>query len=80
MSAHIALPAFVRSRLSDPGIEAFRPASISKLLNIDLLRGQLAFNGPIVSDASEMAGLTSWCRIRAAKSHLSQSSAEPRAA
>ncbi|HTO61594.1 MAG TPA: glycoside hydrolase family 3 N-terminal domain-containing protein [Bradyrhizobium sp.] len=70
MSAHIALPAFVRSRLSDPGIEAFRPASISKLLNIELLRRQLAFNGLIVSDASEMAGLTSWCRIRAAKSQI----------
>jgi beta-N-acetylhexosaminidase len=70
MSAHIALPAFVRSQLSDPGIEAFRPASISKLLNIELLRRQLAFNGLIVSDASEMAGLTSWCRIRGAKSQI----------
>jgi beta-N-acetylhexosaminidase len=70
MSAHIALPAFVRSQLSDPGIEAFRPASISKLLNIELLRRQLAFNGLIVSDASEMAGLTSWCRIRGAKSRI----------
>ena len=70
MSAHIALPAFVRSQLSDPGVEAFRPASISKLLNVDLLRGQLGFNGLIVSDASEMAGLTSWCRMRAAKSQI----------
>ncbi|MBR0829920.1 glycoside hydrolase family 3 protein [Bradyrhizobium manausense] len=70
MSAHIALPAFVRERLSDPGIEAFRPASISKLLNIDLLRRELGFNGLIVSDASEMAGLTSWSRMRAAKSQL----------
>jgi len=70
MSAHIALPAFVRSQLADAGIEAFRPASISKLLNIELLRRQLAFNGLIVSDASEMAGLTSWCRIRAAKSQI----------
>lgn len=70
MSAHIALPAFVRSQLSDPGVEAFRPASISKLLNIELLRGKLGFNGLIVSDASEMAGLTSWCRMRAAKSQI----------
>jgi len=70
MSAHIALPSFVRSQLSDPGVEAFRPASISKLLNIDLLRKQLGFNGLIVSDASEMAGLTSWCRMRAAKSQI----------
>jgi beta-N-acetylhexosaminidase len=70
MSAHIALPAFVRSKLSDPGVEAFRPASISQLLNIELLRRQLGFNGLIVSDASEMAGLTSWCHIRAAKSQI----------
>lgn len=70
MSAHIALPAFVRERQSDPGIEAFRPASISRLLNIDLLRSELGFNGLIVSDASEMAGLTSWSRMRAAKSQL----------
>jgi beta-N-acetylhexosaminidase len=70
MSAHIALPEFVRSQLPDAGVEAFRPASISKLLNIDLLRGRLGFNGLIVSDASEMAGLTSWCRARAAKWQL----------
>jgi beta-N-acetylhexosaminidase len=67
MSAHIALPAFVATRLPDAGVEAFRPASISKLLNVDLLRRHLGFNGLIVSDASEMGGVTSWCRARAAK-------------
>jgi beta-N-acetylhexosaminidase len=53
--------------LLDAGVEAFRPASISRLLNIELLRRYLGFNGLIVSDASEMGGLTSWCRARAAK-------------
>jgi len=67
MSAHIALPAFIRTQLSDAGVEAFRPASLSGLLNTELLRRQLGFNGLIVSDASEMAGVTSWCRARAAK-------------
>ena len=38
MSAHIALPAFVRSQLLDAGVEAFRPASVNRLLNIELLR------------------------------------------
>ncbi|RYD93436.1 MAG: glycoside hydrolase family 3 protein, partial [Sphingomonadales bacterium] len=57
MSAHIALPAFVRSLQPDAGVEAFRPASISKLLNIELLRNRLGFNGLIVSDATSMAGL-----------------------
>jgi beta-N-acetylhexosaminidase len=67
MSAHIALPAFVRTHLSDAGLEAFRPASINKLLNIGLLRRHLGFNGLIVSDASEMGGLTSWCQAQTAK-------------
>ncbi len=38
MSAHIALPAFVRSLDPDAGREAFRPASISRILNQTLLR------------------------------------------
>ena len=57
MSAHIAFPAFVRALVPDAGVEAFRPASISKLLNEELLRGRLGFNGLIVSDATGMAGL-----------------------
>jgi beta-N-acetylhexosaminidase len=59
MSGHIAFPAFARSHGIE-GIEAYRPASISKLLNVELLRGTLGFNGLIISDATEMAGLTSW--------------------
>lgn len=60
MSAHIALPAYVRSRVADAGLDAFRPASLSKLLNVDLLRGELGFNGIIVSDATPMGGLSAW--------------------
>lgn len=60
MSAHIALPAFVREHMSDPGVEAFRPASVSRLLNEDLLRKHLGFNGLIVSDSANMAGLGAW--------------------
>jgi len=59
MSAHIAWPAYARSR-GVTGIEAYRPASASRLLNLDLLRGELGFNGLIVSDATEMGGLSSW--------------------
>ena len=62
MSAHIALPAFVRSLQPDAGVEAFRPASISRLLNMDLLRNRLGFNGLIVSDATGMAGLGNWSK------------------
>lgn len=59
MSAHIAWPAYAR-RHGAAGLEAFRPASVSRLLNQQLLRGELGFNGLIVSDATPMAGLTSW--------------------
>jgi beta-N-acetylhexosaminidase len=62
MSAHIALPAFVRALDPDAGLEAFRPASLSRLLNEELLRNRLGFNGLIVSDATPMAGLGAWGR------------------
>ncbi|MHA6689380.1 glycoside hydrolase family 3 protein [Devosia sp. A449] len=60
MSAHIALPAFVRALDPEAGAEAYRPASLSKILNEDLLRRELGFNGLIVSDATPMAGMGDW--------------------
>lgn len=60
MSAHIAFPAFVRAHFPDAGEEAFRPASINRLLNTTLLREKLGFNGVIVSDATEMGGLCAY--------------------
>ena len=62
MSAHIALPAFVRERNPDAGVELYRPASLSRDLNEELLRRRLGFNGLIVSDATGMAGLKAWSR------------------
>ena len=59
MSAHIALPAHAKQHGAS-GLELCRPASVSQPLNIGLLRGELGFNGLIVSDASAMAGLSSW--------------------
>lgn len=67
MSAHIALPAFVRELDPDAGLEAFRPASVSHRLNIELLRKRLGFNGLIVSDASMMGGLGAWTDADLAK-------------
>ncbi|MEJ2408664.1 MAG: glycoside hydrolase family 3 N-terminal domain-containing protein [Novosphingobium sp.] len=61
MSAHIALPAYILSRDPKAGREAFRPATLSRLLNQDLLRGALGFRGLIVSDATAMGGLNAWC-------------------
>ncbi|MEY2654188.1 MAG: hypothetical protein RLZZ524_1216 [Pseudomonadota bacterium] len=59
MSAHIALPAYAQQH-GVTGLETCRPACISRLLNETLLRGELGFNGLIVSDACAMAGLGSW--------------------
>ncbi len=56
MSAHIAFPAFIRSLDPEAGLEAFRPASVNRVLNQTLLRERLGFNGLIVSDATPMAG------------------------
>jgi beta-N-acetylhexosaminidase len=60
MSAHIALPAYIREKLPQAGAQAFEPASVSHLLNQQLLRDELGFQGLIVSDATVMGGLTSW--------------------
>jgi len=60
MSAHIAFPAYVHAHDPDAGIDAYRPASTSPLLNETLLRGDLGFNGVIVSDATPMAGFGAW--------------------
>ncbi|TAV91493.1 glycoside hydrolase family 3 protein [Rhizobium leguminosarum] len=60
MSGHISLPAYIRSKMPDAWLEAFRPASVSRLLNVDLLRDELGFNGIIVSDATPMGGLSAW--------------------
>lgn len=59
MSAHIALPEYMKTVTDNPE-EWYRPASLNRYLNIDLLRHELGFNGLIVSDASTMAGASSW--------------------
>jgi beta-N-acetylhexosaminidase len=59
MSAHIALPAYA-AKHGKTGLERYRPASVSRLLNQNLLRDELGFNGLVVSDATPMGGLTAW--------------------
>ncbi|WP_428242331.1 glycoside hydrolase family 3 protein [Gynuella sp.] len=59
MSAHIALPEYMKLYTDDPE-QWWRPASINRALNQQLLREELGFNGLIVSDASVMAGLSGW--------------------
>nr|AIF34069.1 glycoside hydrolase family 3 [uncultured bacterium] len=61
MSAHISWPAYARKH-GVSGVEVGRPASVSSLLNQTLLRGELGFNGLIVSDATGMGGFGAWGR------------------
>jgi beta-N-acetylhexosaminidase len=58
MVGHIMLPSY--SRYFAPGIkdEDILPASLSRELMFNLLRGKLGFNGLIVTDATTMAGFT----------------------
>ena len=60
MVGHIMLPAYERKynkSLDEDG--EIMPATVSKAIITDLLKGQLEFNGLVVTDASHMAGLTS---------------------
>lgn len=57
MVGHIALPEM--SRKLRPGIrdEEIMPATLAPELLTDLLRGQMGFNGVVITDASHMAGI-----------------------
>ncbi len=69
MIGHFAMPHY--SRRLRPGIrdEDILPATIAPELLQDLLRGELGFNGLIVTDASHMVGLTS---VRPRREHVPQ--------
>jgi beta-N-acetylhexosaminidase len=56
MPGHISLPDY-QGYADDP--EAAPPATLSRRLLTDLLRGELGFEGLIVSDSTSMVGLTS---------------------
>ena len=58
MPGHIMMPAYQRH--FNPGLKDkdLLPATVSKEILTDLLRGKLGFNGLVVSDASHMVGLS----------------------
>jgi beta-N-acetylhexosaminidase len=58
MAGHIHMPAYERFFNPDKKDEDLLPATLSKELMTDLLRGKLGFNGVVVTDASHMLGLT----------------------
>lgn len=54
MAGHVALPAYDQP---DPALGSCPPATISRRLLTDLLRGELGFEGFLVSDAMGMGGV-----------------------
>jgi beta-N-acetylhexosaminidase len=58
MIGHIAMPAY-QKRFNSDFPEKLVPATLSKELVTDLLRGKLGFNGLITTDATPMVGFTS---------------------
>lgn len=59
MVGHITLPSYSRFFCPDIKDEDILPASISPELLQNLLRKKLGFNGLIISDSTQMAGITS---------------------
>lgn len=59
MAGHIAFPTGAKRQGAVGEREPYRPASLSRELN-GILRNELNFNGVIVSDATAMAGFTTW--------------------
>lgn len=57
MAGHIILPEYCKQHG-----EPLLPATLSKCILTDLLRGELGFNGLIISDASHMTGLTGFMK------------------
>ena len=60
MAGHIALPEYVRHFNPNATTqELYMPATLSKYILTDLLRGKMGFNGLVVTDASHMVAMTS---------------------
>jgi len=60
MVGHIALPAYDRK---DPDLDLYPPATISKRIITGLLKGEVGFEGLIVSDAMGMAGVAGFANL-----------------
>ena len=58
MPGHITLPSYQKEKLNG----LYPPATLSKELLTNLLKGEMGFNGVIVSDAMVMGGFRGWYR------------------
>lgn len=58
MAGHIHLPNVEKEMHPERELDEMLPASLNKTLLDELLRGELGYNGAIVTDASHMVGMT----------------------
>ncbi len=62
MPGHISLPSYQKER--DKEFQMAYPATLSKELITDLLKGEMGFDGVVVTDALDMGGFSSWYDTR----------------
>ena len=56
MAGHISLPAYQKERMDGMCL----PATLSRELITDLLKGEMGFDGVVVTDAMDMGGFNGW--------------------
>ncbi len=64
MAGHIALPEYSKKLVPGITYDEIMPATLAPELLNDLLRGQLGFNGLVITDASHMIGLAAAMKRR----------------
>ena len=58
MGGHILMPTYMAEINSDINADTIMPGTLCREIMTDLLRGELGFNGMVVTDASHMVGMT----------------------
>ena len=58
MGGHILMPTYMAEINPDINADTIMPGTLCKEIMTDLLRGELGFNGMVVTDASHMVGMT----------------------
>ena len=58
MGGHILMPEYMAEIDPEVNADTIMPATLNKHIMTDLLRGELGFNGMVVTDASHMVGMT----------------------
>ena len=65
MGGHILMPEYMAEINPDINANTIMPGTLCKEIMTDLLRGELGFNGMVVTDASHMVGMTNRMKRKA---------------